>query len=355
MHLTRSTRLQAKKVDWADLSDNPPSYIEIKREISRWAAGITRSFARMPQRTDPRYENRMREAYISTCDNIAIIAEDPEDIDAGMRIAYMWVQVTPYAGLIRVNGGELNLNKGPEHILAGWPAIVAGRYRQLRELEQGEYHLNELADINTWISGGKYESSYTEVETEGRNTYAGKPQVSNNLVDPGLFNIETWEALQEERPSLAWRITGHPRGKLSTDPHTLESQLEAYVREAEEMGWPRQGKENCYLLWELLSEEHQAALKHTPSIQAIRRAGVEGEIGQSLICGLSGMIVSLKNMWATATQSPAGSYLTTGYHQGPMETMREFAERLHLDFSRDLGMSWTNGRARNVGTWSGSS
>ena len=30
MHLTRRTRLQAKKVDWADLSDNPPSYIEIK-------------------------------------------------------------------------------------------------------------------------------------------------------------------------------------------------------------------------------------------------------------------------------------------------------------------------------------
>ena len=228
MHLTGRARPQADEVNWTDLIDHPPSYEEIEQEISRWAAGITRSFARMPQRSDPGYDNRMLEAYISTCDTIA---EDPEDIDAGMRIAYMWVQVTPYAGLIRVDGDELNLNRGPKHILAGWPAIVAGRYRQLCDLEQGEYHLHELADINTWISGGKYEPSYAEVEADWGDTYAGEQQILSNPVDPGLFNAGTWRALQEARPSLAGEITGHPSGKLSTNFCTLERQLEAYKRE----------------------------------------------------------------------------------------------------------------------------
>ena len=52
------------------------------------------------------------------------------------------------------------------------------------------------------------------------------------------------------------------------------------------------------------------------------------------------MIVSLQRVVATATQSPAGSYLMAEYRQAPRETRREFAERIHLEFSRDLGMSW---------------
>ena len=164
-----------KKVEWADLSDDPPSYTEIEREISRWAAGITRAFARMPQRTDPGYERRMQEAYISTCDNIAIIAEDPEDIDVGVRIAYLWVQVLPYEGLIQVNGRRLNLHEGPEHLLAGWPAIVAGRYRQLRELEQGECRQPELADLNTWLGNSKQETDYSGARPRAKNLCAGGP------------------------------------------------------------------------------------------------------------------------------------------------------------------------------------
>ena len=53
----------------------------------------------MPQRADPGYDNRMLEAYISTCDTIATAAEDPDEIDAGMRIVYMEEQAAPYASL----------------------------------------------------------------------------------------------------------------------------------------------------------------------------------------------------------------------------------------------------------------
>ena len=119
MHLTGRTRPWAEEVNWANLIDHPPSYKEVEQEISRWAAGIMRSFARMPQPTEPGYETRMKEAYTFTCANIAAIAEDPESIDASMRTGYMWVQVTGFSGLIRVDGEELNLDKGPKHILAG--------------------------------------------------------------------------------------------------------------------------------------------------------------------------------------------------------------------------------------------
>ena len=66
------------------------------------------------------------------------------------------------------------------------------------------------------------------------------------------------------------RITGHPDGQLDTDPQTLEEQLDMYEREIVKLGWPLRGKESCYLLWELLPEEHQEVLQYAPCIQAMR-------------------------------------------------------------------------------------
>ena len=295
----------------------------------------------MPQPTEPGYETRMKEAYTFTCANIAAIAEDPESIDASMRTGYMWVQVTGFSGLIRVDGEELNLDKGPKHILAGWPAIVAGRYWQLRDLEEGEYHLHELADINTWIGGSRYEPSYAEMEAGWGDAYAGEQQIPSNLVDPGLFDARAWRALQEARSILAKRITGYQDGELSTNPYAIEEQLNAYKREIAEMSWSLQGKESCYLLWELLLEEHQVALQHTPCIQAMLHEQFEEELGQSPTRGFSGMIASLKAMFSGATtKDPIGSRLTAEYRQGSGETLRAFVERIQLHFSRDLGVGW---------------
>ena len=43
----------------------------------------------------------------------------------------MWVQVEGFASRIMVDGEKFNPEKGAKHILAGFAAIVAGRYRQL--------------------------------------------------------------------------------------------------------------------------------------------------------------------------------------------------------------------------------
>ena len=277
----RKTYPQQGKVTWADLINHPPSYEEVELAISKWAAKIAAPTAQLPRRSDPGYDTRMLEAYVSTCDNIAATAENSEDIDAGMRIVYMEEQATPYAGLIQVDGNDLNLARGPRHIQAGWPAIVAGRYQQLREIELGNSPLNELADLNSWINDGKYEPSYAETEAEWGETYEGEPQVLSNPVSTESFDADTWRTLQKAITSLAKDLTSHPSFKLSTNFRTLERQLEAYEREIPEFGWPAQGKESCYVLWELLSEEHQAALRYTPSIQALRHENFQGDIGHS--------------------------------------------------------------------------
>ena len=132
----------------------------------------------------------MLEAYVATCDNIAATAEHPEDIDAGMRIAYMKEQATPYADHILVDGHHLDLARGPRHLQAGWPAIVAGRYQQLREVELGNYPLNEWADLDSWINDGRYEPSYAETEAEWGEAYEGETQVLDNPIDAGSFSAD---------------------------------------------------------------------------------------------------------------------------------------------------------------------
>ena len=258
-----------------------------------------------------------------------------------MRIGYLWVQANGFAGLVQVDGEELNLDKGPRHILAGWPAIVAGRYRQLRRLEEGDYYLHELADINTWLGEGGYDPSYTEIEARWGDPYQGEQLTLSNLVNPGLFDVRNWRALQEARHLLAERITGHASGKLDTNPSTLENQLKMYEQEIVERGWPLRGKESCFLLWELLTEEHQAALQHTPCVQAMRHEHFREELSQSPTREISGMITALRTLSSRSVASdPTEPGQTMELRQESTKTLRAFLERLKLHTAWGLGMEW---------------
>ena len=93
-------------MSWADLISRTPSYEEVEGEISSLATRAAHTVTRMPHPMDPDYATRLREAYTSTCINIAAIAWDPEDIDAGMRIGYLWAQVINFVHLIQVDREE---------------------------------------------------------------------------------------------------------------------------------------------------------------------------------------------------------------------------------------------------------
>ena len=155
-------------MSWEDLVKQAPSFKTVEGEIAKLTEKTAHAVARMPQPEDPGYTARMQEAYESTRTTIADIASDPEDINAGMRISYLWAQVIEFTPFVLVDGDEVDLDRGPKHILAAWPAIVAGRYRQTRDVETGEGPLykRRLANINAWIGTGGYGPNPAEQEAE---------------------------------------------------------------------------------------------------------------------------------------------------------------------------------------------
>merc|ERR1711978_113217 len=95
----------------------------------------------------------MREVYDETIKNIRDIQPDPETKEAGILLGQMWVQADGFANLIKVNGVTFDPDKGAAHILAGLPAIVAGRSRQRRQREEGERGMRTLAIMEEKFKG----------------------------------------------------------------------------------------------------------------------------------------------------------------------------------------------------------
>ena len=163
----------------------------------------------------------------------------------------------------------------------------------------------------------------------------------DNPVNPGLFDLPAWRTIREARSLLGVKITGHPDRHLDTDPQTLAEQLDMYKREIVKLGWPLNGKESCYLLWELLAETHWETLQYTPGIQAMRHGRVGGEPGWSPTQGVADMITALRTTFGDIdTQNPDRDNLTTTFSQEPGEATRAFAERIERRFARDLGGGW---------------
>ena len=146
------------EMSWIDLVNQAPCFKTVEGEIARLTERVAHTVTQMPRPEDPGYAARMQEAYDSTRNTIADIASDPEDLNVGMRLGYLWAQVIEFTPFILVDGEEVDLERGPRHLLAAWPAIVAGRYRQMREVETGEGPLykRRLADINAWVGTGGY-------------------------------------------------------------------------------------------------------------------------------------------------------------------------------------------------------
>ena len=117
------------EVTWANFNDHRPNLVEIMKEIASWNAGASRPFAGMPRSTEAGYKARMREAYSNMCDKIDKVAKAPMTRASGVILGHMWVQAEGFASRIIMDGENFNPEKGAKHILAGFAAIVAGRYR----------------------------------------------------------------------------------------------------------------------------------------------------------------------------------------------------------------------------------
>ena len=313
-------------MSWDDLIDQAPSFRTVEGEILSLAERAAHAVTRMPHPTDPGYATRMREAYESTLTTVADIASDPDDINAGMRVGYLWAQVIDFTPFVTVDGEELDLDLGPKHVLATWPAIVAGRYRQLRNVETGKGPLykRQLANINAWLGTGGYEPNHAEVQAGWGHPYEEEQQAYPNPVDPVTFDLAAWKTLREARSHLAVKLTGRPEGFLDTDPQVIAEQLNAYEKALTELGWPINSQESRYLLWELLTTPHWEILQHT---------------WETRTAEVTDMIATLKTAFGD-TWAQRRDNLTAKYRQEPGEATRAFVERIERCFAQDLGDSW---------------
>ena len=78
------------EMSWIDLVNQAPCFETVEGEIARLTERVAHTVTQMPRPEDPGYAARMQEAYDSTRNTIADIASDPEDLNVGMRLGYLW-------------------------------------------------------------------------------------------------------------------------------------------------------------------------------------------------------------------------------------------------------------------------
>ena len=137
-----------------------------------------------------------------------------------------------------MDGENFNAEKGAEHILAGFTAIVAGRYRQLQEREEGKRGMDEVADLNTRFGGKEFRPTNEEIDLCRDHALEVEQRSPANPVDPSLFTDARWKAMQKAQGPMAEQLTGNKNCTLSMDPNTMERQLVLFKKEVLELGWP---------------------------------------------------------------------------------------------------------------------
>ena len=75
------------------------------------------------------------------------IIRDPAAPAALCIMAAMTVMGAGFASRLRPGGVPWQASLGPQHVYKGFAAIVAGRYRQSKETEEGDTGMEEVAEI----------------------------------------------------------------------------------------------------------------------------------------------------------------------------------------------------------------
>ena len=98
----------------------------------------------------------------------------------------MWMQANGFASRIKVGGADFDPDQGADHVLAGLPAIAAGRYRQIQEHEEGELGMDALADLEAKFEAA-FRPTHDEIDMCRDHTLEVEERSPDNPVDPKLF------------------------------------------------------------------------------------------------------------------------------------------------------------------------
>ena len=242
-------------VNWENLSQNLYSKHQVQKEIEKWSASASKQFAGMPMPTDVDYGARLDIAYESVRDKIEKIIANPAHSNSFFILGALDAMGMGFASNLRINGEAWQASKGPLHLYKGFTALVAGRYRQLKEEQEGEIGLAEVEAVEARFSVDQLRPSIREIEASRDlyNEYAHS--IAINPVGKKCFPPEDWKMFLKARDPLAERITGKKDGKLNGgDPDKLEAQIRRFAHEAVALGWSLSGPETARMFWDLLPE-----------------------------------------------------------------------------------------------------
>ena len=149
---------------WADLPTVRPSLEECKKQIVKWESGSSRPFAGMPRPSDVDFEKRFKRAYQDICAKVDVIAQDPKAPIAIGIFGALNVMAPGFADNLVIDDQVFLANASPKHVFRGFPALVAGRYRQERESEEGKRGLAEVARMDARFGDGAERPTAREVD-----------------------------------------------------------------------------------------------------------------------------------------------------------------------------------------------
>ena len=328
-------------VDWTNLHQYAHTFEAVIAQVEYWGQAATGPFAGMPRPTEPKFRELMRWAYDETIQSIRDIQKDPKSQEAGILLGQMHVQADGFSNLITVDGEPFKPAKGPAHILAGLPAIIAGRYRQRRQHDEGDKGMRTLALMEEKFQGFHVRPTCEEIDSVREHKLEVEDRSPDNPISRSLFPDPEWKSVQKGRVIVAEKVTKSKDGTLSLDPTVMEDQLKRFEREIIELGWKVQGKASCRILWSLLHDEHLAVLKHTNCYASLIAERFENEDKLPDSSGMSSIASALRTHFGGGdSDRRIGSYLTKNYTQRINEPMRAFLERVKRDFSKDLNTEW---------------
>ena len=198
----------------------------------------------------------MHTAYESARAKIEKVIAAPDSANYNFILGALDAMGTGFASRTQVDGEAWHAGKGPRHIHAGFTAIVAGRYRQLKEAEEGKIGLAEVAEVDGRFGEDQPRPSLREIEASRDFHAKMEHSIAGNPTDKKCFKEEDWKIFLKARDPLTEQLTGQKGGKLAQeDPEKLEAQIKLFAQEVESLGWSTTGPEASHLFWDLLPSD----------------------------------------------------------------------------------------------------
>ena len=259
------------------------------------------------------------------------IAEKPMD---PVSMAHLAVIGNLTKGLVRglnVKGEPFDPCKGPEHLVAGFPAMVAGQYRINRQESESQAHVAQFNYLGKVFVREEDRPSAHEIESARETAHELAYNRPPNPVDRAVFNDDDFKDFNKNFPKVAKATTNSESGKMSTDPAKFGQQLDEFADAIERQGWTLWGKQACRALWDLLPSPFKKVSATTKCYQLMQKEKFTKENLRTPTGQLPGMIDTLKAHFGIGCNRPGlGLAAAQDYFQGASETSSAFADRIFL-------------------------